>query len=113
MGQQDQIATWLTSESLTCELWAGTSTEGAFTDDDGVVHYAGQGETWAGSWHSETTGVTLPPGIISDPDIRQRLRAKLAINASINPLTALYRCRNGEREMMNSGFVQQVLSNIG
>ena len=102
MGQQEDVARWLANENLSCELWVGTSTEGAFTDEQGVVHYAGRGQTWAGRWHikddqrAARESAALPPGVLHDPDILQRLQAKLAINACINPLTALYRCRNGE-----------------
>lgn len=87
-------------------ILSATTTHGAFKKDQFHVFHAGQGETWIGSLSSNTSNTLLQNAadslmsekfpIVIDPTITLRLWKKLAINCAINPLTALYQCRNGE-----------------
>jgi len=120
MGQQDEMAQWLAEQSLSCELWAATTTHGAYVKEADAIHplgyvvHAGQGQTHAGRWQPastkspenvgservdhDTSGPStaiLPKDVLPHADIRQLLLGKLAINAIINPLTAKFRCLNG------------------
>ena len=80
------------------------TTEGAWQRERFHVVHAGHGETVVGAIaHDEqhcadavasASRCELP--IASVTDIERRLWLKLAINSVINPLTALYQCRNGE-----------------
>ena len=98
MGQQEDASAWLERNGINTELWVASSTEGAYKANDGTVIYAGKGQTLAGRWQpsGETARAQLPPAMKLTTDIKQVLHEKLAINAIINPLTAHYRCRNGE-----------------
>ena len=98
MGQQVDASAWLERNGINTELWVASSTEGAYKANDGTVIYAGKGQTLAGRWQpsGETAKAQLPPAMKLTNDIKQVLHEKLAINAIINPLTAHYRCRNGE-----------------
>jgi 2-dehydropantoate 2-reductase len=98
MGQQEEASAWLKQNRISAELWVASSTEGAYKADSGTVIYAGKGQTVAGRWQlsGETAKAQLPPSMKLATDIKQVLHEKLAINAIINPLTAHYRCRNGE-----------------
>ena len=95
MGQQQQTADWLNQQKLSCRLWAGMSTEGAYREGDRIV-YAGRGENLMGLWDGTNAGDTGLPAITTVTAIIPHLRTKLAVNAVINPLTGALRCRNGE-----------------
>lgn len=98
MGQQEAVANWLSTQSNTPELWLASSTEGAYRQHLDEVVYAGKGQTVIGHYQGgvDQGSHYLPPNTVYVPDMLDRLRHKLAINAVINPLTALYRCNNGE-----------------
>lgn len=101
MGQED----WLQEQRPDICLLTGSSTDGVWRRDRDNLVQAGVGETFIGAaqaidksaarmlaadWHDERWPVHF------DTDIRQRRWLKLAMNCAINPLTAIYRCRNGE-----------------
>ena len=109
MGQQQEVEQWLAQQQLSCEVWLGISTEGAFRPKPQQVVYAGAGSTWIGpaSEHS-IPPESLPGQLQLVTDIHQRQREKLAINAVINPLTGQLRCRNGEL-VTNMEYRQQLI----
>lgn len=108
MGQQQQVAEWLKQKSLVLPLWTGICTEGAFKQKDTVV-YAGVGKTLAGLWSAQPSSQPLPEPLEYNADISTLLKQKLAINAVINPLTGLLKCRNGEL-ISNSLYREQLLA---
>lgn len=84
------------------DVITGTTTEGAYRKSRDRVVHAGEGQTRLGQ-----DGRSTPPGWFAqwqrsladcswDNDISSALWRKLAINCVINPLTALYGCRNGQ-----------------
>lgn len=96
MGPQQRLAARYPDHAL----WAASSTDGGYlTAPFGVVH-AGAGSTVIGPLTSrasqEDSSPLLHTSVQTVADIQQRLWHKLAINAVINPLTALANCRNGE-----------------
>lgn len=108
MGQQQQVAEWLSQFSQAPQLWVGISTEGAYRPSQQQVIWAGCGETCIGRW-SEQGRIPAPalPNTRSVSDIHTRMRAKLAINAVINPMTAVLQCRNGEL-LSNADYSRQM-----
>jgi len=98
----------LGSQQAIAERWPQTrcifvsSTEGAYREADFHVVFAGRGQNWLGrsdsgsapAWLEELNRAGIPHTWSND--ILARLWRKLALNCSINPLTVLHGCRNGE-----------------
>jgi 2-dehydropantoate 2-reductase len=83
----------------------GITTDGVFRKNTDELVLAGLGETWIGAQNEPHTDAAkqlvqelaaIHPRTFFANDILQRRWLKLAINCVINPLTAIYRCRNGE-----------------
>jgi 2-dehydropantoate 2-reductase len=107
LGNEETLAA-----GLVCPIVAGTTTHGAMLSEPGVVEWTGRGEVTVGNWRVDdgdgdaTTGTDPASRVAAafraasvdadvDRDIRHRLWTKLAVNAAINPITALARIRNG------------------
>lgn len=101
MGSLEQVLPLLAPNQ---GLWFITTTHGALKQQHNLLH-TGQGQSVLAPLNhaaSAYTAVVLPameaalgPVTLVD-DITPFLWQKLAINAAINPLTAIYNCRNGE-----------------
>lgn len=98
MGIQQQISAAFNAQ----QVWIGVSTEGAFCPEYFTVVHAGHGTTRIGSLNQATNVQSLLAALQCslalhhEPDIETALWQKVLVNCAINPLTALYRCRNGE-----------------
>lgn len=95
MGQLDDVA-WPAGVNIV----SAVTTNGAFREG-GSVRVVAQNNTFLGNGEASPPAwlaKLLPhwPGLEWCEDIRRRQLHKLAINALINPLTALHHCRNGE-----------------
>lgn len=96
---------WLLAQRPDLHVLVGITTDGVYRRDRNTLVQAGRGETLIGT--STIADVPLAEKIAEEfaatgaaarfaADIRLRRWEKLAMNCAINPLTALYRCRNGE-----------------
>lgn len=97
MGFMDELNT----DFPNLQFALGTTTEGVYRLGDGHFCHAGSGITRLGK-----AGLVQPPPWFDDwaridqdcawePNIEEILWQKLAINCAINPLSALFRCKNG------------------
>ena len=103
LGSQQQVARAFPEKAI----YAGSTTDGAWTEHFLHVHRAGNGHTWLGPlnnkakdhWqNSDIQQLTqLPELSVHLTDcIMHKLQEKLAINSAINALAALHQCPNGE-----------------
>lgn len=99
MGNEETLAA-----RLTCPVLAGTATYGAVLRDSGHVECTGRGTVVLGPREGGTSPVADRVGEAFDAagfettvaaDMPRRLWEKLAVNAGINPVTALARVENG------------------
>ncbi|MEH6576391.1 MAG: 2-dehydropantoate 2-reductase [Amphritea sp.] len=97
MGPQQKLA----NLHPDLNIWAGSTTDGAYLESAFHVIQAGTGETRIGSLGNENRDdlyrslKAIPGTLIHEPRIILTLWRKLAINCAINPLTAIYNCKNG------------------
>lgn len=95
------LAEQLRADHPSTDVYCGTTTEGAHRVSPRHIRHAGHGTT-----HLGQSGRSTPPDWFDawqrssldcqwDNDIDAALWHKMAINAAINPLTAIHRCNNG------------------
>ena len=96
---------WLKAERPDLCLITGITTDGVFRKSRNELVLAGRGSTQLGgetpASHQAAEQIaqqwaTTGADVTATAAIRTERWMKLAINCAINPLTALYRCRNGE-----------------
>ncbi|GAA3931448.1 2-dehydropantoate 2-reductase [Litoribacillus peritrichatus] len=97
LGVQQQV----TARWPEFDVFFGSSTEGVWKSSDNTVHHAGNGITTFGREHPQKPEwwgeeISKLPNSQWSPDILSQLHNKVAVNASINPLTILFECKNGE-----------------
>ena len=106
MGNEDVL-----DEHLSCPILAGTTTMGAVLSGPGVVEWRGRGDIEIGPWRDAVDGTGRDADYAAEravagfrtagidatlaADVRAALWRKLAINAAVNPATALARVENG------------------
>jgi 2-dehydropantoate 2-reductase len=81
----------------------GVTSLGATKSGPGRVFYAGEGDTYFGVWKGDKTVAEKVVEVFNSigldsyatEDITAEVWAKAIINAAINPLTAIARCKNG------------------
>jgi 2-dehydropantoate 2-reductase len=98
---------------------AGTTTHGAFFSKPGLIKHTGTGETVLGELNIEKTKqlkeiikLFNEAGIVTkeSKNIISDIWKKAIINSSINPLTAIFRCKNGH--LIENPILEKLLVNI-
>ncbi|MCB5160429.1 ketopantoate reductase family protein [Marinomonas algarum] len=77
-------------------LWAGTTTEGVLKIEANHIKHTGLGDTYFGLWQTDRQSSPFPLEGMTVVNIHQRMLEKLAVNAVINPITAIFNIHNGD-----------------
>ena len=111
----DKIKKYLNPEKII----AGVTTQGAFFSKPGVIKYTGNGTTLLGELNGYKTKRVInientfnSAGIKTktSENILKELWFKAIINSSINPLTALFNCKNGY--LLENPILENILERI-
>ncbi|MFD2672335.1 ketopantoate reductase family protein [Marinicrinis sediminis] len=111
------------------QVWPAITTEAALKTGSNQVRHTGRGVTRVGSLSLKEDGDPVDPGMLNtviscmekagfvvqmSKNMKTEMWRKLAINALINPLTALFRIRNGQLlgNTHLEGIMQQLLEEI-
>ncbi|WCE29081.1 2-dehydropantoate 2-reductase [Vibrio sp. SCSIO 43137] len=100
MGSIDEVYSRLSAHPVVL----ATTTHGALKQSPEKVLHTGEGITLLGGYNSKGKQCQFLADVLNsalpevqwDKDINKVLWNKLAVNCAINPLTALYQCKNGE-----------------
>ena len=110
IGAQEELQTILQD---TQTLWAGTTSEGVLKIEANHIKHTGLGDTYFGEWRKSEQAKTFPIESLTVANIHQRMIEKLAVNAVINPITAIFNIHNGD--ILNDEFkplVEATLSEL-
>ena len=106
-GVQQQLA----SRAQDVKVWAASTTSGANSATPFYLTMAGDGQTELGPLNEQAQSSATPllhlPRHTFSTDIEATLWRKVAVNACINPLTALYQLPNGQL-LEHSGAYQRM-----